>query len=689
MRRLTLICLALAIITLAAHWPVLQNDFVNYDDNEYVTENEHVLHGLNWPDAKWAFTTGQTGSSVPLTWLSHQLDYQLYGAWAGGHHLTNLALHVVNALLLFLLFWRMTHAMWPSVFVAAVFAIHPLHVESVAWISERKDVLSGLFFMLTLHMYVTYAGKPRFLPYALALFLFALGLLSKPMLVTLPCVLLLLDYWPLRRMSFGKTEHDSEMKRPFNRLVLEKIPFAMMAGVWSVLTFIIQRKVGAVADAGKIGIDLRLGNALTSYAVYLWKTFWPQELAVFYPYPSALPWGMVAVSAIFLVFLSGLCLAKRRSSPYLFVGWLWYLGMLVPVIGLIQAGAQARADRYTYLPQIGLCLALGWGIAELTKSWRYRRPVLAATAFIALSMLMGRTWDQTKIWRDSETLWTHALAVTSHNDTAHNNLGIALSRKGDADNALLHFEEVAEIKPNRRKLHYNMAIALLQKGKIDDAIANYEKELEIQPEFAEAHNNLGILLAQKGRTAEAIAHLQKALEIEPRYPKLHYNLAHIYLQKGQIDDAIIHYQKELQLQPDETEALNDLGIAFSQKGKVSDAIGQWQKTLRIQPDNLNAQCNLAWIFATHPDGFIRDGTKAITHATRASQLSHQRDPRIFRLLAAAYAENGRFDDAIQAAERGLELASDRGESALAATLKENLALYRTKIPLRDTTTSNP
>jgi tetratricopeptide (TPR) repeat protein len=362
--------------------------------------------------------------------------------------------------------------------------------------------------------------------------------------------------------------------------------------------------------------------------------------------------------------------------------------MLVPVIGLIQAGAQARADRYTYLPQIGFCLALGWGIAELTKSWRYRRPVLAATAIVTLMVLMGRTWDQTKIWRDSESLWTHALAVTSNNDTAHNNLGIALSRKGDVDQALLHFEKALQIKPKRRKLHYNMAVALVQKGKIDDAIANYQRELEIQPEFAEAHNNLGILLAQKGRTDEAIAHLQKALEIEPRYPKLHYNLAHVLLQKGQIDDAIIHYQKELQLQPNEIEALNDLGIAFSQKGQVNDAIAQWQRTLEVQPDNLNAQCNLAWIFATHPDGSIRDGPKAITHATRALQLSNEQDPRIFRLLAAAYAENGRFDDAITAAERGLQLASARGDSALAATLEENIALYRNKVPLRDTSNSN-
>jgi protein O-mannosyl-transferase len=685
MRRLILICLALALVMLAAYWPVLQNDFVNYDDNEYVTENIHVLHGLNWPDAKWAFTTGQTGSFVPLTWLSHQLDYQLYDGSAGGHHLTNLVLHIVNALLLFLLIWRMTRAMWPSIFVAAVFAIHPLHVESVAWISERKDVLSGLFFMLTLHAYVTYAAKPRLLPYTLALLLFILGLLSKPMLVTLPCVLLLLDYWPLQRMSFGS---EPEAKRTFHRLVLEKIPFAMMAGVWSILTFIIQRKVGAVADTAKVGIGLRIENTLTSYAAYLWKTFWPQDLAVFYPYPSALPWRIVALSTALLVLVSGLCLARRKSSPYLFVGWLWYLGMLVPVIGLLQAGAQARADRYTYLPQIGLCLALGWGMAELTKSWPYRRYVLAATALIALAMLMGRTWDQTKIWRDSESLWTHAVAVTSNNDTAHNNLGIVLSRKGDVDQALLHFEKVREIKPNRRKLNYNMAVALVQKGKIDDAIANYQRELEIQPEFAEAHNNLGILLAQKGRTDEAIAHLQKALEIEPRYPKLHYNLAHVLLQKGQIDDAIIHYQKELQLQPNETEALNDLGIAFSQKGRVNDAIVQWQKTLEIQPDNLNAQSNLAWIFATHPDRSIRDGAKAITHATRALQLSNERDPRIFRLLAAAYAENARFDDAITAAERGLELASARGDSALAATLKENIALYRTKVPLRDTSISN-
>src|SRR5205823_5790113 len=400
---LALICAALALVTFALYWRVQWNDFINYDDNVYIAENLHVLRGINGPDVKWAFTTGYTGYPHPVTWLSHQLDYQLYGPWAGGHHLTSVAVHTVNVLLLFLFLWRTTRGIWQSAFVAAIFAVHPLHVESVAWIAERKDVLCSLFFLLTLHAYASYAEKRFRGQYVLALVFFALGLLSKPMIVT------------------------------------------------------------------------RVANAVVSYATYLWETFWPHNLAVFYPYLQQLPWPVVVGAAALLAFISVVAVAGRRSFPYFIVGWLWFLGMLMPVIGVIQAGAQARADRYTYLPQIGLIVAFSWAISDLSKSWLYRRSLFVAAAAIALTLLAARAWRQAAVWHDSESLWRHALAVTNNNDTAHTQLCDALVRKGRIDEAISQAEMALQIRPNSPEAHSNLAIALSQKGEIDLALLHFQR----------------------------------------------------------------------------------------------------------------------------------------------------------------------------------------------------------------------
>lgn len=715
---LALICAALALVTFALYWRVQWNDFINYDDNVYIAENLHVLRGINGPDVKWAFTTGYTGYPHPVTWLSHQLDYQLYGPWAGGHHLTSVAVHTVNVLLLFLFLWRTTRGIWQSAFVAAIFAVHPLHVESVAWIAERKDVLCSLFFLLTLHAYASYAEKRSRGQYVLALVFFALGLLSKPMIVTLPLILLLLDYWPLGRMPLGATKHNWGVSGAVRGLIWEKIPFVLLAVVWSLITFFIQKESGDVAGIAKIGIITRVANAVVSYATYLWETFWPHNLAVFYPYLQQLPWPVVVGAAALLAFISVVAVAGRRSFPYFIVGWLWFLGMLMPVIGVIQAGAQARADRYTYLPQIGLIVAFSWAISDLSKSWLYRRSLFVAAAAIALTLLAARAWRQAAVWHDSESLWRHALAVTNNNDTAHtqlcdalvrkgrideaisqaemalqirpnspeahSNLAIALSQKGEIDLALLHFQRVLEIKPDRPKLHYNMATVLAEKGQLDAAILHYERELQIQPAFAEAHNNLGTALMGKGELDDALVHFQKALRVNPRLPKVHYNAAVVLLRKGERDEAIEHLQKELQINPASTEAHNKLGLAWSQEGRIDLAIGEWQKTLELQPNDLNAHFYLAWIFATFPDDTIRNGTKAISLAERALHLSGERDPRIYRLLAAAYAENGQFDEAIQTAQRGSHLAIEQENYALADRLESNIDLYRKSVPLRDT-----
>ena len=560
-----IVCVFLAAIVWIVFGPTLRHEFINYDDDKYVTENVHVLNGLNWPDVKWAFTTGYMGSAHPVTWLTHQLDYQLYGDWAGGHHLTSLAIHAVNSLLLFLLFWRITRGLWPSAFLAALFAIHPLHVESVAWVAERKDVLSGLFFLLTLHAYAAYAAKPQIWRYLLALCLFVLGLLSKPMLVTVPCLLLLLDYWPLRRMTFPASKRDLASRFRLSRLILEKIPFALIAASWSLLTFVLQKKIGAVVEEAHFGIARRIANAFVSYAMYVWNTFWPQGLALPYPYPSTLPSGTVMISAALLVLVSVLCVAKRRSAPYLITGWFWYLGMLVPVIGFVQVGEQARADRYMYLPQIGLGLLVTWGAMELFTKWRRGHEVLAVMALFIITGLTALSYFQTSSWQNSETLWQNSLANTSNNYVAHNNLGKVLMVKGRLDEAVVHFHKALEDCADCPDVHNNLGHALARQGNWADAITAYRAAIRTWRNDPNAHyyNNLGISLAKVGKTDEAIEQFREAVRIDRDYREAHSNLALLLLQLGRRDEAVEHLSEALRLKPDDANVkaqLRQLGI---------------------------------------------------------------------------------------------------------------------------------
>ncbi len=587
--RILLVCLALAGITCALYWPVLGNAFVNYDDNTYITENAHVLHGLNWPDLKWAFTTGHTGYAHPVTWLSHQLDYQLYGAWAGGHHLTNLAIHVANTLLLFLLFWRLTRDLWPSAFVAALFAVHPLHVESVAWIAERKDVLSGLFFLLTLHAYAAYTTKRQVSHYLLALGLFVLGILSKPMLVTVPGVLLLLDYWPLGRLTLRQGKRDPAIWPTIRRLIVEKIPFALVAVGWSILTFALQKEVGAV---GQQEIALRMANAVVSYATYLWTTFWPQHLAVFYPYPTSIPLWTVLVSVALLVLVSVLCLARWRSSPYLSVGWFWYLGMLLPVIGLIQAGGQAHADRYAYLPQIGLSVALGWGIVELTKPWPSRRYWLSGAAAVVMALLMARSWSQIRVWRDSESLWSHALAVTPDNLVARFNLGHVVGQQGRYQEAVEHFTIALRIEPDFLDALINMGMTLMDQGHAAEAAGFFERALRVAPDSSKAHTQLAIALARQDKKAEALAEFRKAVELAPQDADARANLGLMLARQGNVAEAMEQLSEAVRLNPESAEAHNNLGLVLLASGKTRESVPHFSTALRLKPDLTSARENL-------------------------------------------------------------------------------------------------
>lgn len=557
-----LVCVGLAIIVAIAFGRIVGHDFINYDDDQYVTENPHVLNGLNGSDVIWAFTTGHTGYSHPITWLTHQLDAQLFGTWAGGHHLTSLILHALNAILLFLLLARMTRDLWPSAFVAGLFAIHPLHVESVAWVAERKDVLSGLFFLLTLHAYVSYAAKPRAGRYVLALVLFFLGILSKPMLVTVPFVLLLLDYWPLQRLTVGAGEGKKSGGVEVSRLLVEKVPFLVLAVGWSLLTFTVQSTSGAVARA-QLGLGERTANAVISYGMYVWHTFWPLDLALFYPYPRTLSGGAVLLGLTLLIVVSVLCVMRWRTSRYFVTGWLWYLGMLVPVIGFIQVGEQARADRYTYLPQIGLGVLITWGALELFHKWSKGRQLLAALALVVILGLTAVSYVQASYWQDSETIWRHSLAVTSNNHIAQNNLGNDLMKKGRLDEAIGHFREALGILKNYPEAHNNLGFALSNKGNWAEAIPSYREAIRIRPDYPKAHNNLAISLAETGKTDEAIAEFKEALRMDPDYQEAHCNLAIVLLRVGQRDEAVAHLREALRLKPNDSEVkaqLRQLGM---------------------------------------------------------------------------------------------------------------------------------
>jgi tetratricopeptide (TPR) repeat protein len=673
------VCLFLIAITWLVFGQTLGHEFVNFDDHVYVYENPVITGGLTLPGIIPAFTHSHARNWHPLTTISHMLDCQLFGLNAGGHHFTNVLLHTIAVVLLFLVLRQMTGgptrtgSVWQSAFVAALFAIHPLHVESVAWISERKDVLSGVFFMLMLGAYVRYARQPSAARYITMSILFACGLMSKPMLVTLPFVLLLLDYWPLGRgPAFAKlpspkrfsesraTARQADVGSQWSvvrSLVFEKVPLFALSGASCLATLLVQRQAAGSID--QLPFAWRVNNAIVTSIAYIWQMLWPVKLAVFYPHPdNRLPFWQVILAMALIIAITAAVIASRQKRPYLITGWFWYLGMLVPVIGLVQVGEQARADRYTYLPQIGLYLALAWTIADLSVSWRRRREILGVATATLITALTWRALIQASYWKKSETLWTHTLAVTTDNGVAYNNLGFIFLQRGELDEAISHFQTALNIRANNPQTHYNLGSALV-------------------------HNNLGNALVRKKLVDEAIAHYEKAVELRPDYADGHYNLGSALLQEGRIDEAIAHWQKTVSIQPNDAEAHTTLGDALLRKGEIGQAIAQYQAALEFSPQSISTLNNLAWALSTCPDASLRNGAKAIELAEKADRLSGGKNPIFIRTLAAAYAENGRFTDAIETAQRALQLTTAQDNFALANKLEKDLDLYRTNVPLRD------
>ena len=659
-----LICGVLALLTVAVYWQTLGFDFVNYDDGDYVIGNTAIHSGLTTESEKWAFRTGHASNWHPLTWLSHELDCQIFGVKPGGMHFTNLLLHVANTLLLFGLLRKMTGATWRSAIVAALFAWHPTHVESVAWISERKDVLSTLFWLLTLLAYAKYAsefkvsGSKFKVHYALALGLFAMGLMSKPMLVTLPFVLLLVDYWPRGRIGeCGVRSADLKGVKVVGsptitwlRAVLEKIPFLLLAVVSSVVTFMVQRQGGAVATLHGMSAAARLSNAIVSYLRYVGKLLWPENLSVLYPMPSSWPVWLVVAAAFFVIAMSAMAVWQARQRPYFFVGWFWFVGTLVPVIGLVQVGVQSMADRYLYVPAIGLFIAATWGVAELTERWPKRNILLGAGAAVVLVMCLGLTWFQIQIWKNGETLFRHAVAVTKNNYLAYNNLGFFLENHGKTDEALddyrksveinpfyedarnnlghllraagkydealIHLQEALRIKPGLVEAHNNLGNLLGDLGRRDEAIAQYELALQYDSNNADAHNNLGVARAMQGRLDEAEKLLKEAVRLNSADVGAHGNLGNVLALEHKPDEALREYELALKLNPGDAQTHYNLGNVLLEKSKWSEAADQYAAAIRYRPNNPDAQYKLGLALAAQGKR-----EEAVTHLQEALRLN--------------------------------------------------------------------
>ena len=604
-----IICALLVLLSAVVYLQVGTHEFSIYDDSEYVTENLTVTGGITLEGFFWAFTTNQAGNWHPLTWLSHMLDCQLFGPSAGAHHLVNLFFHLANTVLLFLALQWMTEARWRSAFVAALFALHPLHVESVAWIAERKDLLSTFFWFLTLIAYVYYTRSPGSGRYLLVVLAFALGLMAKPMLVTLPLTLLLLDFWPLGRTPYWKKDDflpqiaETERKRrkkgkkgmkderaafPWS-LVYEKIPLFALTALSCLLTLHAQKH--AMVSLKHFPFYQRIANALVSYVRYILKMFWPLDLAPFYP-PSIWPAWAIAAATIFIACATFLAIRKIRPFPYVAVGWFWYLGTLFPVIGIVQVGGQAMADRYTYVPLVGLFIILAWGVYDLAEKKHLRGIALAVPAGILIAVLMVTTWLQVQRWRDSLTLFSHAVAVTENNYKAHSLLAIALMFQGKLDEALHHSKESLIIQPQNADLYIQKGNILLDMGKSEEAKENYRRAIQLDPNNASAHYNLGVVLHLEGNTERAIDEYQRAIKLRDTHFPAHMKLAEALTEKRRLEDALRTYARASVLQPRTAEIYYNMGNILIAQGRLDEAVAQFERAVRFKPDYARAHNNL-------------------------------------------------------------------------------------------------
>ena len=590
-QRIAILCLILAAATLAIYNPVNRHPFVNYDDDRYVTENPHVRAGMSWETVRWAFTSTEQANWHPLTWLSHALDCQLFHLNAGGHHLTSLLIHVANAVLLFLILAYGTGRAGPSLFAAALFALHPIHVESVAWVAERKNVLSTFFFLLAIGAYGWYARKPDWKRYLAVGFFFAWGLMAKPMVITLPFVLLLLDYWPLGRVKGGSRAVSDLPQTSWGKLVVEKIPLFALSGVSAVITMQAQQAGGAMRSVTQFSLGVRLENAIVAYAMYLWKTIWPVRLAPLYPHPGdSLAGWQVGLSLVVLLAISTLVL-RFRSKPYVLVGWLWFLGTLVPVIGLVQVGDQAMADRYAYIPLIGIFVMIAWLATDVAEGWMIPAAARIGAAMCVMLVLALATYRQLAYWDSSYDLWAHTLAVTKNNFIAEDNLGGALLMDGRVEEAYPHFQRAAEINPRDPMSHANLGTYLQEHGSLQEAILEYDRTISLTSDpglLASTYANQGTAYRELGAGAKAQEAYENSLRLNPRQFNAYLGLGRLLENEEKIEEAIANYSRSVELRPT-AEGYLYLGRALEKVNRLNEAMGAYQEALKLAPDSKEAQ----------------------------------------------------------------------------------------------------
>jgi tetratricopeptide (TPR) repeat protein len=635
------------LASIIVYAPVRSHEFVNFDDLQYVADNSHVTGGLTWQGVGWAFTTNHEGNWHPLTWMSHMVDVSLFGVSAGPHHLTSVALHILNTLLLFWLLRRMTGAPGRSAFVAGLFAVHPLHAESVAWIAERKDVLSTLFWLLTVGSYLRFVQHPRPRRFLLVIACFALGLLSKPMVVTLPFVLLLLDFWPLGRATTW---------RGARALVAEKVPLLVLAAASSVVTFVVQAHGGAVKALDALPISDRIANALLAYVVYIGKMVWPARLAAIYPYPRYFPPWELITALVALCAITVVTVRAARSHPDLPVGWLWYLGTLVPVIGLVQVGSQPFADRYTYIPVIGLFIVVAWGSAEALPHFRFKRVALPTAAAVVIGVLAVTARAQVETWRNSVALWQHALEVTSGNYRAESNLGHALAGLGRTGDAIAHYSRALLINPAYPDAHNNLGIALEGTGHVDDAIAHYAEALRVNPQYVDAHNNVGVALTTRGEADDAIRHFSEALRLEPDRADVINNLGVALLRKGEPGEAARQFRAALQLNPSYADAHRNLGLTLVDQGEAAVGIVELSEAARLSPGDPLVHNGLGR--ALEDQGRVDAAIVQYAESVRLNRDFADAHINLGRALAGA----GRIDEAIREFREAVRLKPDDADA---------------------------
>jgi len=640
--------LLLAVVILLAYWPAASFDFINFDDPVYVSKNPVINKGITWEGIQWAFTGVYAANWHPLTWLSHMADVSLFGMNPGKFHLVNVLFHVLNSILLFMVFERMTGALWRSFFVSALFALHPLHVESVAWISERKDVLSTLFWILTMLGYCWYVQRRSILRYLAVATFFGLGLLAKPMLVTLPFVLVLLDYWPLQRCKIPEGSPDARDGNSFRwkgeggivPLFLEKIPLFFMAFAACAETFFAQSAGGAVSNLERVSFASRIQNVILSYLRYLWKTIWPFNLAAFYPYPSRFNMTAIMASLMFLLAVSILVALLFRKKPYLSLGWFWYLGTLVPVIGFVQVGSQSMADRYTYVPLIGIFIMIVWGVSDLLSRMNHGPVAAGAGSILCFCSLVMITSAQVTTWKNTETVFSHAISATKDNYLAQNNLGVALYDKGKVDEAIRHYEQALRIKYSYVNAHCNLGAALAGKKQYAEAFKHYRECLRIKPGYSEAYYDMGVALSEMGHKDEAIKQYREVLKNYPHHENANNNLGFLLAGQGKFDEAIAHYEKALATNPDNTLARVNLADALLKKGRIDEALLQVDAALKIEPGNSKLYIKRAELRMKKddPEGALTEYREALSHDPDSAQAIYG--------IAFILAHRGKLDEAL-------------------------------------------